>query len=65
MLSADIPRLFDLTGLLAVVTGARRGIGMTAMRERAELLQGSFELLRPSDGGTLVRLDVPLTDAYE
>ena len=44
---------------------ARRGIGMTAMRERAELLQGTFEVLRPSEGGTLVRLDVPLTDAYE
>jgi len=43
----------------------RRGIGMTAMRERAELLQGSFEVLRPDEGGTLVRLDVPLTDAYE
>ena len=43
----------------------RRGIGMTAMRERAELLEGSFEVLRPGEGGTLVRLDVPLTDSYE
>ncbi len=45
--------------------GARKGIGMTAMRERAELLDGTFEVLRPGEGGTLVRLDVPLTDAYE
>ncbi len=45
--------------------GPRQGIGMTAMRERAELLQGSFAVARPSEGGTLVRLDVPLTDAYE
>jgi len=45
--------------------GARKGIGMTAMRERAELLQGTFEVLRPAEGGTLVRLDVPLTDSYE
>ena len=45
--------------------GARKGIGMTAMRERAELLEGIFEVLRPSEGGTLVRLDVPLTDTYE
>ena len=44
---------------------ARRGIGMTAMRERAELLQGTFEVTRPGEGGTLVRLDVPLTDSYE
>jgi signal transduction histidine kinase len=43
----------------------RRGIGMTAMRERAELLQGTFEVSRPGEGGTLVRLDVPLTDSYE
>ena len=30
--------------------------------ERAELLEGTFEVLRPGEGGTLVRLDVPLTD---
>jgi two-component system NarL family sensor kinase len=45
--------------------GTRRGIGMTAMRERAELLEGTFEVLRPGEGGTLVRLGVPLTDTYE
>ena len=41
----------------------RRGIGMVAMRERAELLRGKIEFLRPAEGGTLVRLDVPLTPA--
>ncbi len=40
--------------------GIRRGIGMVAMRERAELLRGNIEFLRPLEGGTLVRLDVPL-----
>lgn len=40
--------------------GIRHGIGMVAMRERAELLRGNIEFLRPSEGGTLVRLDVPL-----
>ena len=51
-------------GLPAVQNaGARRGIGMVAMRERAELLRGKIEFLRPSEGGTLVRLDVPLTAA--
>jgi hypothetical protein len=29
------------------------------------LLQGTFEVLRPGEGGTLVRLDVPLADTYE
>jgi signal transduction histidine kinase len=40
---------------------ARRGLGLVAMRERAELLGGTLELIRPRDGGTLVRLTVPLT----
>jgi signal transduction histidine kinase len=37
-----------------------RGLGLVAMRERAELLGGALEFLRPRDGGTLVRLTVPL-----
>jgi signal transduction histidine kinase len=38
---------------------ARQGIGLVAMRERAELLGAALELLRPPEGGTLVRLRVP------
>jgi signal transduction histidine kinase len=38
---------------------ARTGIGLVAMRERAELLGGSIEFTRPANGGTLVRLHVP------
>ena len=30
------------------------------VRERAEMLGGSLEFLRPPDGGTLVRLRVPI-----
>ena len=41
-------------------TRARRGLGLVAMRERAELLGGTLELLQPRDGGTLVRLKVPI-----
>jgi signal transduction histidine kinase len=37
----------------------RSGIGMVAMRERAELLGGKLDFLRPAQGGTLVRLHVP------
>ena len=37
------------------------GLGMVTMRERAELLGGTFELLRPAEGGTIVRMRVPLT----
>jgi signal transduction histidine kinase len=36
------------------------GLGLVAMRERAELLGGTLELLLPDSGGTLVRLTVPL-----
>jgi signal transduction histidine kinase len=42
---------------------ARRGLGLVAMRERAELLGGRLELLQPDDGGTLVRLTVPIAAA--
>lgn len=37
-----------------------RGMGMIAMRERAQLLSGKIEFLRPENGGTLVRLRVPV-----
>jgi nitrate/nitrite-specific signal transduction histidine kinase len=32
------------------------------MRERAELLQGSLDLLHPNGNGTLVRLTVPIKE---
>ena len=35
------------------------GIGLVAMRERAELLGGNLEVVSPDAGGTLVRLMVP------
>ena len=38
---------------------ARLGIGLVAMRERAALMGGAVEFLRPGAGGTLVRLTVP------
>jgi signal transduction histidine kinase len=38
---------------------ARRGIGVVAMRERAELLHGNIQWLPATGGGTLVRLEVP------
>lgn len=38
----------------------RGGLGLVVMRERAELLRGKIELLRPRGRGTLVRLTVPI-----
>jgi nitrate/nitrite-specific signal transduction histidine kinase len=32
------------------------------MRERAELVGGTIEFARPNEGGTLVRLRVPLEE---
>jgi signal transduction histidine kinase len=37
----------------------RQGIGLVAMRERAELLGGTLAFSRPVEGGTLVHLTVP------
>jgi len=36
-----------------------RGIGLTGMRERAQLIGGELTLTQPSGGGVLVRLRVP------
>ena len=43
-----------------VEPSARSGIGLVAMRERAELLSGNIEFLKPAQGGTLVRLRIPM-----
>jgi signal transduction histidine kinase len=39
---------------------ARRGIGLVAMRERAELMGGTLGFSQPAGGGTLVKLNIPL-----
>jgi signal transduction histidine kinase len=41
-------------GIVAEKNG--RGIGLVAMRERAEIIGGTLELLQPASGGTTVRL---------
>jgi signal transduction histidine kinase len=38
----------------------RRGLGLVAMRERAAIVGGTLDFLRPAQGGTLVRLSMPL-----
>jgi signal transduction histidine kinase len=42
--------------------GASSGLGLVAMRERAEILHGTLHFRRPPEGGTLVVLDVPLAE---
>jgi signal transduction histidine kinase len=37
----------------------KRGIGLVAMRERAELMGGQIAFSRPPEGGTRVHLEVP------
>jgi signal transduction histidine kinase len=46
-------------GIGFTATNGRQGIGLVAMRERAELLNGVIQFVRPEVGGTLVRLRVP------
>jgi signal transduction histidine kinase len=43
----------------------RRGLGLVAMRERAELVGGRLSFDRPREGGTIVRLRVPLGGVSE
>src|SRR5713101_5259019 len=45
---------------IGVSEGASGGLGLIAMRERADILQGKIELQRPVEGGTLVILEMPL-----
>jgi two-component system, NarL family, sensor histidine kinase UhpB len=49
-------------GLTADATRTGHGLGLVAMRERAELVHGSLEFHTPPGGGTIVRLRVPLQD---
>jgi len=42
-----------------VPRSTNQGIGLVAMRERAELLGGEIEFARPAPSGTLIRLTVP------
>jgi signal transduction histidine kinase len=46
-------------GIVTQSTKPAKGIGLVAMRERAELLGGSLDFLQPREGGTLVRLRIP------
>jgi signal transduction histidine kinase len=43
------------------VKAARRGLGLVTMRERAELLGGTLEVVQALEAGTIVRLILPLT----
>jgi signal transduction histidine kinase len=38
----------------------RRGLGLVAMRERAAIVGGTLDFLTPPEGGTLIRLSMPL-----
>jgi signal transduction histidine kinase len=49
-------------GIGMPLNGRRQGLGLVAMRERAELLGGRIAFDRPTGGGTIVILEVPLQD---
>lgn len=44
----------------AATSRGRRNFGLQFMRERAELIGAAFEVRSPPDGGTVVRLAVPM-----
>jgi signal transduction histidine kinase len=47
------------------IDAPHRGLGVTAMRERAAIVGGTIEFECPREGGTLVRLAVPLARTWE
>jgi len=59
--TADLLEL-DIEDHGAGMNGAtpRRGLGIVTMRERAALVGGTIEFIRPREGGTLVRVRVPV-----
>jgi signal transduction histidine kinase len=58
-----LPKILELQvedhGIGFTTQTRKQGIGLVAMRERAELLGGSLEFAQPAEGGTLIRLTVP------
>lgn len=44
---------------VGIAVDAKRGVGLSAMRERAELIGGELKLERPQGGGTEVQLIIP------
>jgi signal transduction histidine kinase len=49
-----------IDGHSADASTGRRGLGIVTMRERAELVGGAITFSTPPEGGTLVRLQVPV-----
>jgi signal transduction histidine kinase len=52
----DDGRGFDVG---AVAARGRRNFGLQFMRERAELIDARFDVRSRTDGGTVVRLEIP------
>jgi signal transduction histidine kinase len=60
-LSGDQMRLDIEDNGVGITNTARSGLGLIAMRERAELIGGALVVSRGENGGTRVRLQAPLT----
>lgn len=52
--------IFDDGGGFSPAAGETRGLGLIAMRERAQLIGGALTIEQPPTGGTLVRLEAPM-----
>ena len=58
----------DGRGLAATPTGqaaTSRGLGLIGMRERAQALAGRFTIENRREGGTRVRVTLPIADTYD
>jgi signal transduction histidine kinase len=50
---------------IGIAASRGRGLGLVAMQERAELVQGYFEVKNSARGGTLIKLKIPLEESEE
>lgn len=48
-----------------IAVGQREGVGVTSMRERAEELGGGFRISPAQPHGTVVEVEIPLTQEVE
>jgi len=56
---------FDLANVLEIREREGRGLGLLGIRERADLLSGSFHLESQVGRGTCVRAEIPLTIEHD
>jgi signal transduction histidine kinase len=64
MIIQDNGKGFELTEVLSRET-SRRGLGLTGMRERVEMMGGEFHIVSNPGKGTIMKAQIPLSICSE